>query len=63
MGSGAADGLAVKLIESAMRQIDGVAGAAHALVDDSSGGGLARRVTRDGDSAATVRVAIGLLTH
>lgn len=62
-GGGAADGLAVQLVEHTRGQIDGVVVAAHALVDDGGSGGLASRFARDRDGAATVGVAVGLLAH
>lgn len=62
-GLGTADGLAGELVEDGRRQVDGVAIAAHALVDDGGGGGLAGALALDGDGAAAVGVAVGLLAH
>lgn len=61
LGSRAADIEAVKLEESFVRHIDGVADTSHALINDLCCGGLA--VVLDCDHLATVWVAIGLSAH
>lgn len=62
-GGGAADGLAGEVVEDGRGQVDGVAIAAHALVDDGGSGGLAGALAGDGDGTSAVGVAVGLLTH
>ena len=53
----------VKFQEGGVREIDSVARAAHALVDDGGGGGLTGCLALNCDRLAAVWVAIGLSAH
>lgn len=63
VGSGTSHGEVIELQEGGIGEIDGVSGAAHALVDDSGGGRLAGCLALDRDRLAAVRVAVGLSSH
>lgn len=63
LGGSTSDREIIEVEERGVGEIDGIAYAAHALVDDFRGGGLAGCSALDCDHLAAVWVAVGLCAH